>query len=237
MTFCQNGHELSEITPRCYINKMVDTYVRLFGMKPSTKPLSPLEKRDHPEINNSEFLDGKGTQTYQSLVGALQWSISIGGFDIAMAVMTMSSFRAQPHIGHLECIKRICGFLYKMKDAAICIRTGEPDYSGLDEEQYDWANTVYGDISKILPKDAPVPLGNYVMLSHYVDDNLYHDMLTIFEKSYLFGDNKSVVDSSTKPHLKLHKRHNALSFHQVHEAVVSKMFLALLRSMSQTAQA
>jgi len=47
-----------------------------------------------------------------------------------------------------------------MQDAAICIRTGELDYSGLDEEQYDWANTVYGDVSEILPMDAPVLLGN-----------------------------------------------------------------------------
>jgi len=39
MTFRQNEHGLLEITPRQYINKMVDTYVRLFGMKPSTKPL------------------------------------------------------------------------------------------------------------------------------------------------------------------------------------------------------
>jgi len=44
----------------------------------------------------------------------------------------------------------------------------------------------------------------------------------IREKSYLFGDNKSVVDSSAKPHSKLHKRHNALSFHRVHEAVASR---------------
>ena len=33
------------------------------------------------------------------------------------------------------------------------------------------------------------------------------------EQSYMFGDNKSVVDSSTVPHSKLAKRHNALSFH------------------------
>jgi len=62
MTFCQNEHGLLEITPRWYINKMVDTYVRLFGMKLSTKPLSPLEKGDHPEINDSEFLDDDGTR-------------------------------------------------------------------------------------------------------------------------------------------------------------------------------
>ena len=41
------------------------------------------------------------------------------------------------------------------------------------------------------------------------------------EKSYMFGDNKSVVDSSVKIHAKLHKRHNALSFHRVREAIAS----------------
>jgi len=35
----------------------------------------------------------------------------------------------------------------------------------------------------------------------------------------MFGDNQSVVDSSTIPHAKLHKRHNALSFHHVWEAI------------------
>jgi hypothetical protein len=40
-------------------------------------------------------------------------------------------------------------------------------------------------------------------------------------RSYMFGDNKSVVDSSSKPHSKLHKRHTALSFHRVREAIAS----------------
>jgi len=43
MTFHRNEHGLLEITPWQYIDKMVDTYVRLFGMKPSTKPLFPLK--------------------------------------------------------------------------------------------------------------------------------------------------------------------------------------------------
>jgi hypothetical protein len=38
----------------------------------------------------------------------------------------------------------------------------------------------------------------------------------------MFGDNESVVNSSSIPHAKLHKRHNALSFHRVCEAVASK---------------
>jgi hypothetical protein len=44
----------------------------------------------------------------------------------------------------------------------------------------------------------------------------------IREKSYVFGDNKTVIDASLTPHAKLHKRHNALSFHFVQEAVASK---------------
>jgi hypothetical protein len=42
-------------------------------------------------------------------------------------------------------------------------------------------------------------------------------------KSYMFGDNKSVVDSATIPHAKLNKRHTMLSFHRVREAIASKI--------------
>jgi len=145
-------------------------------MKPSTKPLSPLEKGDHPEMNDSEFLDDNGTQTYQSLVGVLQWSISIGWFDITTAVMTMLSFQAQPHLGHLEHIKQICGYLYKLKDAAM-----QDWWTGLlgscwgrirmDEHRiwrHLWDST----------QGCPSSTWHLVMLSHYVDANLYHDMLT-----------------------------------------------------------
>ena len=38
-------------------------------------------------------------------------------------------------------------------------------------------------------------------------------------KSYLFGDNRSVVTSSTLPHSTLGKRHNILAYNQVREAI------------------
>ena len=44
------------------------------------------------------------------------------------------------------------------------------------------------------------------------------------EKStYMFGDNESVVKSSTIPHSTLSKRHNALSYHRVREAIAGKI--------------
>jgi hypothetical protein len=41
------------------------------------------------------------------------------------------------------------------------------------------------------------------------------------EKNYMFGDNKSVFDSSTGLNAKLHKHHTMLSFHSVREAITS----------------
>ena len=39
--------------------------------------------------------------------------------------------------------------------------------------------------------------------------------------SWLFGDNKSVVTSSTLPHSTLSKRWNALSYHRCREAIAA----------------
>jgi hypothetical protein len=36
--------------------------------------------------------------------------------------------------------------------------------------------------------------------------------IPIWEKSYVFWDNKTVIDASSTPHAKLHKKHNTLSF-------------------------
>lgn len=137
--------------------------------------------------------------------------------------------------------------------------------------------TVYGKGQEIIDKDIPVPRGKPVVLTHYLDANLYHDMLNgksvtgilhilnqtpidwfskkqaspetatygaefvasrtcveqvseiqqtlrylgvpIKGKSYMFGDNQSVVDSSIRPDVKLQKRHNMLSYHSVRHAI------------------
>ena len=264
-----------------YIEKLIMNYERMFGQTPKQNVSSPLEKGDHPETDTSELLDTKGIQMYQSMIGALQWMVTIGRLDITTAVMTMSGFRVAPRKGHLERVKRIYGYLAKMRRSAIRVRTDEPDYSDLPDMEHDWSRSVYGEIKELIPQDAPDPLGKYVTLTHYVDANLMHDIATgrsvtgilhminktpldwyskkqatvetatygsefvaaricveqiidlrntlrylgipIRSKSFMFGDNKSVVDSSMQVYAKLHKRHNMLSFHRVREAIASKM--------------
>jgi hypothetical protein len=108
---------------------------------------------------------------YQSMIVALQWVATIGRFDISTAVMTISGFRIAPRKGHLERLKRINGYLSKMRHASIRIRTEEPDYSDIPDIDHDWPRSAYEELSEILTHDAPKPLGKYVTFTNYVDAN------------------------------------------------------------------
>ena len=49
--------------PKKYITeRLVSSYVTMFGEKPKTRAKSPLEKGDHPELDTSDLLDVEGTQ-------------------------------------------------------------------------------------------------------------------------------------------------------------------------------
>ena len=265
--------------PRRYVNKILESFERMFKEKPR-KSSPPLEGGDHPELDTSELCDEHQTKQFQTLIGQLQWLISLGRFDIAVHVMSLSRFRAQPRKGHLDRAKRIVGYLLFLPDGAIRFRTREPDFSSLKDQEYDWTRTVYSGACEQIPHDIPKPLGKHVQTTHYVDANLHHDLATgkavtaalhflnqtpidaytkrqstvetatygsefvaartavdqiidirttlrylgvpIRDKSCMFGDNKSVVTSSTIPNSTISKRHHLASYHRVREAIAAK---------------
>ena len=93
---------------------------------------------------------------YMSMIGQLQWAITLGIYDILSHVMSMSRFRLAPKIGHLERMKRLYGSLAKTKHYAIRYRTKELDYSHLPKQEYEWTRTVYGDVRLSSPAGGMV---------------------------------------------------------------------------------
>ena len=156
-----------------YITRMLENLLREEGVDPP-KYRSPMEKGAHPELDMSSPLDANGIKKYQSLIGALQWCVTLGRFDINCAVMTMSRFRAEPRENHWKMLHRILGYLKHTKDAAIRFRTSVPDYSHYSTPNYDWSQTVYHGVSEDIPDDAPIPRGKPVRMSTFVDANLLH---------------------------------------------------------------
>jgi len=271
-----------------YIRRLADTYKQLFGEDPKTngkRPITPMTKGDQPELDSSEPCTDAETIQFQSLIGALQWTISLSRFDIAHAVMTLSRYRTSPFVGHLDRAKQIVRYLCKYSQGAIRYRTGIPNYEAIYGEQpesHEWMHSVYGNPVEDVPDGMfPEPKGKPVRTSTFVDANLMHDLTTgrsctgvlhllnqtpidwfskrqnqvetatygsefmaarqateqimdlrftlralgvpIDGPSWLFGDNQSVVTSSTIPHSKLSKRWNALSYHRVREAIAANV--------------
>ena len=113
----------------------------------------------------------------QSFVGQLIWLSGLGRFDIAVHVMTMSRFRQQPRIRHLERLKKIIGYLANFPHGSLRFRLHEPDYSNLPHREYDQQRTVYADTKEEIPHDIPKPKGKHVTTTTYVDANLHHDQV------------------------------------------------------------
>ena len=93
--------------PKKYIDKLGDTYKRLFNEDAPKGYKTPLDKNDHPELDTSEILEGDMAAKYLTMVGQLQWLVTLRRFDIHAQVATMSRFRAAPKQGHMDRLKRI----------------------------------------------------------------------------------------------------------------------------------
>ena len=90
----------------------------------------------------------------------------------------MSRFRAAPREGHMDRLKRIYSYAIRTKDYAIRLRTDQPDYSFLLDQDFDWTYSVYGNVQEILPDDMPEPLCKVVITTTTMDADLNHCLAT-----------------------------------------------------------
>jgi hypothetical protein len=92
---------------KCYIACSMETYEQIVGSKPMTRTVPMVQ----PELDTLAEIDAGEHRKYQSLIGILQWIVTLGRFDIACTVMTMSRFRTAPWLGHLTLLGNIFGYL------------------------------------------------------------------------------------------------------------------------------
>jgi hypothetical protein len=118
-----------------YFKKIITNYKIVFNELPPESSLSMTEK-DHLELDLTNELDPDGIKKYQSLIGILQWLVTIGRSGILVGVTNLVIFRTSPRIGHLDRLKRINGYISKYPDGSICFRTGR-----LNHEAYTTPGT------------------------------------------------------------------------------------------------
>ena len=108
--FCDNNGTLC-YGSQIYAKHMCDNCFQLFKKDLPPKMHSASIKEDYPKLDVSNPCGSNDTAKFQSLIGALQWTIFFCCLDITNVVMTLGCYRAVPNVGHLECTKRIVGYL------------------------------------------------------------------------------------------------------------------------------
>ena len=104
--------------PKKYISKILDSFHQMFPGESFPQVKSPLDKNDHPELENSELANDDLITKFMCMIGQLQWAVTLGRYDILAHVMSMSCFRLAPKVGHIERMKRIYGYLSMTKHYA-----------------------------------------------------------------------------------------------------------------------
>ena len=165
------------LDPKQCVEKTLGTFKDMFGELPRKRE-TPLPPNDHPEMDTSELLEDDGVEKHPSLTGQWQWAVSLGGWDIQMAVMTMSGFQVAPRSGHLNRLKNICGHLRGFPHQKIRFRTDPPDMIAFNNSKdHNWAVTACSEEPEDIPLDAPEELGEELALTHHFDANPMHDVV------------------------------------------------------------
>jgi hypothetical protein len=150
----------------------------LIGTKPKVCNV-PIPEKSPPELDTTEELNDKGQAQYQSLIGCLQWVVTLGRFDIVCAPMTMLRFQVALHKGHLELLGHIFGYLQKYLYRAIRFHMQFPAYeSRCTPVRADWGRMVYEEPIEEIPENMPTPKGLLVRQTITANANFAHCHVT-----------------------------------------------------------
>ena len=268
------------LNAQTYTKNVLDKFEELY--KESFRQYkSPMDSNYHPELDDSPLADQEAGSRYRSMIGSLNWAISLGRFDIQYAVSTLVRYNAMPRQGHVSAVKRIFGYLKKFPKAKSLVDPMLPDHSTFKPTYHSQWKEIYPDVEEAIPHDMPEPLGPAARITIWVDADHARDQLTrrsvtgivvmvngmviktvskrqstvetstygselvaakiateaAIEFRYslrmlgvpldgpalMLGDNQSIVLNATVPSSVLKKKHNAVAYHRVCEAIAAKI--------------
>jgi len=105
-----------------------------------------------------------------SLIGILRWAIELGRLDIYIDVTLLSSFMAQPRIGHMEQVLHIFSYLKCHLQSNIVFDPNEIIWDEDQFKKYDWKDFYHG-AAEAIPPNAPNPRGSSVQMNVFCDSD------------------------------------------------------------------
>ena len=164
------------ISSETYIRNVTEKFESLLNT-PFKMMKTPMNESYHPELEESPLLNSEDHTLFCALIGSANWMITLGRFDIAYAISSLSRFSMAPRKGHLEALYRVFGYLKKFPSGKVIIDPHPMTFTDLKFEEYDWTQ-FYPDAAEEIPPNMPKPKGKPVYITCYVDADHAHDKVT-----------------------------------------------------------
>ena len=124
------------ISARTYIGQIIPKFEQLFNV--TLRPIkTPMDENYHPEIDTTPLLGAEDESKYHSVLGALNWVVTLGRFDIQFATSMMSRFRFAPHEGHMFGADCILQYLKAFPNGRIIVDTNCFDHSAYQPQEHE----------------------------------------------------------------------------------------------------
>ena len=281
------GAECWSMDSKKYVKNAIDVIRGLLAedgreLKTSkTRHDGPLPINYRPELDATPHCDEEHASRYRQIIGIYRWAIELGRIDILTEVALLSQYQADPREGHLEALYWIANYLHRYPTRRLILNHTPP--IDVDESVFrngDWTD-FYGPVVEEDPPQMPVPLGNPVVMSCFVDADHAGNTVTrrshtgifillnntptiVFSKrqntvesstygselvamrlakemisalriklkcfgipitgpTNVFCDNNAVVLNVSNPESTLTRKHNAINYHIIREAVAAKI--------------
>ncbi len=169
----------SAFSAETYIANCLPKQAAMCGLTQFTKAHVPFSDTYYPELDESPLCSPLDITKYKSLLGSGNWIITLGRFDIAFSISSLSRYSMAPRYGHLEALKQVFGYLRRMPDGRILIDTSQPPVrkTAVVTKGQNWVE-FYPDACEDLPHDMLKPKGGLSTLTCYVDADHARDKLT-----------------------------------------------------------
>ncbi len=166
------------ITAREYIKEAIRQIEKRLGIT-LREEKTPIKTNDHLEEDGTPLLTTDMHREYQSLMGMLQWAVSLCRVDVCFAVSSLSRFCSCPREGHLDRVLRIWGYLKKYPSRTLKINHNKFQVQGADlgADLIDF-NDQYAYAKEEIDTKFPKPMGAELDVSVFFDSDHAHDKVS-----------------------------------------------------------
>ena len=131
------------------------------------------------------------------MIGMLQWTVTLGRFDIQYATSLLSRFSNAPREKQWDAVFKVFGFLKKNPSCSIVINPKKQCFE-VSNDNYDWSEQYLEAYEEIL-RSVPPPQGEAVDMAAYKDSSHADDLVNCHSLTgYIIVVNSTIVETFSK---------------------------------------